>query len=579
MKQLLRKLLGLLLALFMGTPALNATANTGNPVPANVSESRIYVDGREARLTGFTIGGSTYFKLRDVAEALSETPSGFDVIWNAKGNAVEFITDKPYTEQKSGAYTYYYAPSIEYTAQPGTSKLIVDGEPVAPIAYVIDGSNYFKLRDLGAYAHFDVEFSEESDEIHIYSRLPENAHRVKAAGNVADNILTPYYPRWQSPLTSNLIRNDDGTFSVIEANDEIVIDTYDEDFQLISSKKIPPELPLFGGFYSGKSYHYIAYGQENPEENDEAEVIRIVRYDKEFNRIDSVSIQGGASYTTIPFAHGSGRMAESGNTLVFHTSRQRYMTEDGLNHQSQLTIMIDTSTMSVTNSLGKFQPNHVSHSFDQYVLFDGNEHVLLDHGDAYPRSIVLQKGNGVSYREVDMFEIPGKIGANMTGVSVGGFAESSSHYIVAMNTIDHALVTEYTSFEMKGLERDQRDILIAAVPKNNLNGNEVKVVTIAEYIDSDKLASIPRLVRVNDDKHIVLWQEFDKFGELYSQNRRSDLKYVFLDKGGRPSGGIQTVERLALSRCNPIVIGDKVVWYAQENGIRIFYAVPLIDQA
>ncbi|HBS44626.1 MAG TPA: hypothetical protein DEA91_09550, partial [Paenibacillus sp.] len=100
---------------------------------------------------------------------------------------------------------------------------------------------------------------------------------------------------------------------------------------------------------------------------------------------------------------------------------------------------MNTQTMTVTNDLGRFQKNHVSHSFDQYVLFDGAAHVLVDHGDAYPRSIVLNKGNGTSYNEVDLFNIPGKIGANTTGVSIGGFEMSSANYIVAMNTIDHSL--------------------------------------------------------------------------------------------------------------------------------------------
>jgi hypothetical protein len=37
--------------------------------------------------------------------------------------------------------------------------------------------------------------------------------------------------------------------------------------------------------------------------------------------------------------------------------------------------------MCVLNDMGRFQSNHVSHSFDQNVQFDGSDHVLVDHGD------------------------------------------------------------------------------------------------------------------------------------------------------------------------------------------------------
>jgi len=85
----------------------------------------------------------------------------------------------------------------------------------------------------------------------------------------------------------------------------------------------------------------------------------------------SVSVKGGESFTTKPFDAAAGRMAEDGDRLVFHTSRERYTTSDGLNHQSQLTLIVDTGAMKVLNDLGPFQSNHVSHSFDQYVLIDG----------------------------------------------------------------------------------------------------------------------------------------------------------------------------------------------------------------
>lgn len=384
------------------------------------------------------------------------------------------------------------------------------------------------------------------------------------------------FSRWNSTLTTYLIDNHDQTKTIVEANDVkkiITLADYDTDDQLIAEKVIDFELPIFGAFYPGEKYNYIAFGQDNREENSAKEVIRIVRYDKNFNRIDSVSINGGDSFTIVPFAYACGRMSENGNKLVLHSSRLRYTTSDGLNHQSQLTIIIDTQTMAVTNNLSQFQTNHVSHSFDQYVQFDGYDHVLIDHGDAYPRAIVLNKESGTTYSEVTLFDIPGSIGANCTGVSVGGFEISSNNYIVAMNTIDHSKVTQYTSYEMIGLDRDQRNILLCLLPKNSVNSADVKQFTLAKYVDTDKIGSIPKLVKITDDKLMVLWQEFSIIDKYNTQT--GDLKYVLIDGNGNRTSDIQSISGFKLGESDPKLINDKVIWCTHEEGRRNFYAIPL----
>lgn len=392
---------------------------------------------------------------------------------------------------------------------------------------------------------------------------------------IYSDVLSSTFSRWKSTIMTYLIDNHDRSKTVVEANEKrkiITLADYDVDNQLISEKVIDFELPIFGAFYHGDQYNYIAFGQENREESNSKEVIRIVRYDKSFNRIDSVSITGGDSFTIVPFYH-SGSISEHGNELVLHTSRLRYTTSDGLNHQSQLTIIVDTQMMTVTNDLGRFQANHVSHSFDQYVQFDGVNHVLIDHGDAYPRSVVLNKESGSTYSEVDLFDIPGRIGANCTGVSVGGFEISANYYIVAMNTIDHSKVTEYTSYEMIGLDRDQRDILLCLLPKNSLNSADVKQITLANYVDTDKIGSVPKLVKITDDKLMVLWQEFSIINE--SNTQTGDLKYVLIDGNGKRSSDVQSLSGFKLGESDPQLIDNEVIWCTHEEGFRKLYTVPL----
>ncbi|WP_052087836.1 hypothetical protein [Paenibacillus wynnii] len=567
----MKRIVNLLLVLLLVTTAVLSTpAFASNTTKATVTESSTYFNGEQRNIYGFNILGSNYFSLRDIAENFSGTASQFDLSWNKKNNAIEIITGQLYTPVKSKD-SVYYSQNRNYIAKLSTSKVLINGQLQLIKAYNIDGSNYFQLRDLAGKIPFDIEFNNQKNQISLFPKTPEHAQRVQLAFATKSNTESSEFPRWKNPVTSYLVKNNDRTISVIEANKEVTIETYNDKNELMANERIAYELPRFGGLYSGEKYNYIAFGQENREETDSKEVIRIVRYDKSFNRIDSVSIKGGESYTVIPFDAGSGRMAEYGDTLVFHTSRERYTTPDGLNHQSQLTIIVNTSNMTVTNDMGRFQKNHVSHSFDQYVLFDGNTQVLLDHGDAYPRSIVLNKGNGTSYSDVDLFNIPGKIGANTTGVSIGGFEMSSTHYIVAMNTINHSLVSEYTSYEMIGLKTDQRDIILSLVPKANTSNASVKQITLAKYVGSELIASIPKLVKITDNKMMVLWQEFDM------EDNPGPLKYVFIDGEGKVAGDIHTLEYFALSECNPIVDGDNIVWYTNNNGYRVFYKILLTD--
>lgn len=560
----MKKMFSLLLILLLITPVLGSTTYASNTVNAKVTESSTYFNGEQKSLNGFNISNNNYFRLRDLAEYFTGTTSQFDISWNKENNAIEIITGQAYTPEETDG-SNYYSRNRNYSATLSTSKVLVNGQQQLITAYNIDGNNYFQLRDLASKIPFDIEYDNESNRISLFSQTSDHTNRVKTAFEAKNNEESSYFPRWKSTVASYLVNNNDGTVSVIEANEDVTIETYNEQYELSGNKSIPYELPLFGSFYSGEKYNYIAFGQDNREEDDNKEVIRIVRYDKSFNRIDSVSIKGGESYTVEPFDAGAGRMAEAGDTLVFHTSRTRYTTEDKLNHQSQLTIIVNTKTMTVTNDMGKFQENHVSHSFDQYVLFDGSNHVLVDHGDAYPRSIVLNKGNGTSYSEVDLFDIPGKIGANTTGVSIGGFEMSAANYIVAMNTIDHSLVKEYTSYEMVGLEKDQRDIILNVLPKTSTAVNHI---TLAKYVGTNLIASIPKLVKISDNKMMVLWQEFDK------DNHPGDLKYVLIDGNGKAIGDIQTKD-FVLSECNPIISGNKIIWYTNSNGNRLFYSIPL----
>lgn len=375
-------------------------------------------------------------------------------------------------------------------------------------------------------------------------------------------------------MESYIYDNNDGTFCVVDVyDDEVYIDTYNkETMGFIKFNKVGFLLEKFGGFYCGKDYNYIVFGRDNPTMNKDITTFALVKYDKQTWQIKGI-LELKNNDTIVSLRSGSLRMAEYGNNLIIRTSHQMYNT-----HQSSASFIVNTETM--TGKYFRQDNSYVSHSFNQYVKTSGKDFAFVDLGDAAPRSVVLrvlpnsaESGDLTGSREeADLFPIPGDGGANCTGVTVGGFEMSDTDYITAISTIDHSKVYYYTNFEMWGLDRDERDIVILTVSKNNISNDAVRKIYLTDYVDKGKCGSVPYLVRITDDLFMVLWQEFN-----YSSNNLVDagLKYVYIDGKGNVIGDIRTFDGGTLARdCQPVVINGKVTWFINTlYGHRLFHAI------
>ncbi len=570
--------------------AAGASAYTAVETSSTMELNGISAVGQDE--CAYNIDGMNYYKLRYLADIFTGTSSQFDVGWDEATQTINLQTNTPYSSVTDSNYT----PSISISwaeeeetpvyATKSNASLMVDGKLCDVEAYTINDSNYYKLRDLGDTIGFHVSWNNYMQCINVHSKLSEGSVVVERETDISKVYdIAPIKVgsnsnRWAYVMNSYICENDDSTVSVVSGHDNMItVDTYKKgSYELVGTKNVPTELEIFGGFYSGEKYNYIVFGQNNADEDDNKEVIRIVKYDKAFNRIGAAAVK--ACYTVEPFHSGCVRMDENGDELVIHTSRKRYRTEDGLNHQSQLSIVIDTNSMTATNYLGAFQSNHVSHSFNQFVKYDGDDIVYVDHGDGYPRSVVLQKeGEGVR-TEIDLFNIPGAIGANCTGVSVGGFEISDKSYIVTMNSIEHTPNLSYNSQSIDGLVNRERDAYILVSAKDNSDAEAVKQIKLTNYAGTGKTASAPCLVKINDDKFMVLWQEFGNEGMIskllrdFDQINNNGLKYVLIDGEGNMLGEIKDeVSGLLARDCQPASIDGAVTWAVDKGTTRVFQVI------
>jgi len=387
--------------------------------------------------------------------------------------------------------------------------------------------------------------------------------------------------RWASVMKSYVYSDDETYFYVVDASKtSVLIDKYKkEDMTLVESKEIDFELSLFGGFYAGEKYNFIVFGQQNTAEDDTVVTFKTVKYSKDWEKLGVVDYCD--NNTTVPFDAGSLRMAEYNGYLYVRSAHEMYTSSDGYNHQSTITYSIDIEKMQLADEYSivmNISRGYVSHSFNQFVQVVDGKLVCVDHGDAHPRSVVvgayksnLQGGAFAgSYSYINALSIPGTSGANCTGVTVGGFEASDDNYLIAINNIDHSKVTNYTSFQMEGLDVDERDIVLLVCPKTATS--EVKEIYLTDYVDQGKLGSTPYLVKISNDKFLVMWEEFVYSG--YSTTS-AGIKYVFVDGNGNQLSDVASAtDKYLAGDCQPVLVGEDVLWYVNNGyGTRTLYSL------
>ena len=120
---------------------------------AKASSSKIMVNGEEVALQAYTIDGNTYFKIRDVGAMLNGTDHQFNVVWDNQKKAILLQAGAEY--QMVGGELALVGQENK-NASLSSSKVYLDENQISLKAYTIDGSTYFKLRDLGQAMGFNV---------------------------------------------------------------------------------------------------------------------------------------------------------------------------------------------------------------------------------------------------------------------------------------------------------------------------------------------------------------------------------------------------------------------------------------
>ena len=132
---------------FSNGASKKVTINVGSAT-ATPTEDILYADGVRKTPSIYKIDGSNYFKVRDVAAVMNGTNKQFAVGFDSATSSVTLTSGQSYSMTGS-----------EMKPDKGKAvTAIVSDNSIYVNAYKINGSNYFKLRDLGQALDFYVGY-------------------------------------------------------------------------------------------------------------------------------------------------------------------------------------------------------------------------------------------------------------------------------------------------------------------------------------------------------------------------------------------------------------------------------------
>lgn len=152
--------------------------------------STVLVNGEDIKFDSYNIDGNNYFKLRDLAYVLNATEKQFSVGYDEVMNTVSLTSSQPYTIV-GGELENVDGDVVEATAT--NSSILKNGEEVNLQVYLINDSNYFKLRDIGKLFDFGVDWNGEKKIISI------DTSKNYISENEGDKVIeSTYYSQYQS---------------------------------------------------------------------------------------------------------------------------------------------------------------------------------------------------------------------------------------------------------------------------------------------------------------------------------------------------------------------------------------------
>lgn len=300
------------------------------------------------------------------------------------------------------------------------------------------------------------------------------------------------------------------------------IKKYNSKLKLTGSIKVKKKYPLFGSIAcDADGYYYIVWGKNDTAGKTGVDTIAVSKYSAKGKHVKTTKFITTDSpllstpyITRYPFDAGNCVIAIKGHTLVCSMGREMYN-----GHQSNCIVSVNTATMGKLEHLS----NYASHSFNQSLLAtQSGEIVYVNHGDAYPRGIEVEKQSLEEQTEwtPDVSTVPfhfyGEIGNNYTGAQLGGIAEVSSGYMLAAaapKSLNSKANSQTRNVFVQLLDKSTLTSRLNASTRKGTSGSESvtdKGIKWLTNYSANYTASAVSIVATDDDRVVVMWEKLNK---------------------------------------------------------------------
>ena len=381
--------------------------------------------------------------------------------------------------------------------------------------------------------------------------------------------------------SSDLISISNGYMRVFRKTNSVGIEYYDNSLQITDKREIPMELPLWGGFYAGSDGYYLVEGQNNTAEDNSAEVIRVIRYDTNWNRSGAASITSNPDLfggeVRYPFDYGCVEMTETNGTLYIVTGHEGYVDESvGQGHQGFLMIAVDQASMT-----GKIVSCDLWHSFAQYIKSQSSYLYVLEQSEG-SRCTKLSRYDSTTLDKKTIELLP--YGGSRTSVwalncyaSVDGMAVSADSVLCIGTTIDQSQYDNVTS-------DTPHNIYLTITPVSDFSKEATSVKYLTNYTGNGKSFMGVKITPITENRFMISWEEYENTDDSSSENyasaddslSSSTLHYLFVDGKGNVLSREYTTAA-PVSDCQPVVKDSKVVYYASNANTVNFYSIDAND--
>lgn len=155
---------------FVSLATNSPVATGGATTRAMPMASKVYIDGQEQGFEAYTINNNTYFKLRDLAGALSTSNKPINVQYNQAQKAIEIILGQAYMQPEGPTTDRASSTNQTVDASKNSAAIYVDGQLVALESYTINQNTFFKLRDIAELADWTIGWEQAEKSITVSTK-------------------------------------------------------------------------------------------------------------------------------------------------------------------------------------------------------------------------------------------------------------------------------------------------------------------------------------------------------------------------------------------------------------------------